>query len=78
MRGLSLLYKSPSSRYDWLYIRRTLGWGRLVRKEAQEQHQRNYFSGAYPDYVRRIHRAGRHAYIVELAIFVGFSALAMV
>jgi hypothetical protein len=71
MRGLDWRYVSPSSWYDWQFIRHTLGWGNKInyRKRVREFHGINYFEPVgTPEYPVRIHRAGTIAYITEAAI----------
>lgn len=81
MRGLDWRYVSPSSRYDWQFIRHTLNRtnkGKSYRERVLEYHQSNYFSGDYPKYVMRIHWAGLLAYAVEFMVFVACTYLVIV
>ena len=81
MRGLDWRYVSPSSWYDWQFIRHSLDWinkGSGYRGRVLEEHQSSYFSGNFPAYVRCIHRAGLVAYVLELVVLVGCSYLSNV
>jgi hypothetical protein len=71
MRGLDWRYVSPSSWYDWQFIRHTLGWGNKMnyRDRVREFHGINYFEPVgTPEYPVRIHRAGTIAYATEITI----------
>lgn len=70
-RGLDWRYVSPSNWYDWQFIRHMLGWSKLSRKNAMEDHKHTYHAGDFPLYRRNIHRAGILAYIVESLVFIG-------
>ena len=69
MRGRHWAYVSPSSWYDWQFIRRYLTWDILFGsiESAAEHHNANYrHTNTYP---KDIHRAGTLAYIFEAAVF---------
>lgn len=71
VRELDWRYVSPSSWYDWQFIRHTLGWvNRLrYRERVIGSHGINYFEPiATPEYPVRIHRAGLLAYIAEAVV----------
>jgi len=68
-RGLDWRYVSPSSWYDWQFIRNTLGWVNPRRSMAVAEHTRNYHSGSFPEYAYNIHRAGLISYAFELVVF---------
>lgn len=76
LRGLDWRYVSPSSWYDWQFIRLTHGGYDGQRDDAMEWHGRRY--GLLMVYARDIHRAGTIAYIFEGLVFAGVLTLHLV
>lgn len=72
-RGLDWRYISPSSWYDWQFIRLTYAGCDGERDDAIEWHGRRY--AELHIYGRDIHRAGTMAYIFEAVVFIFGSIL---
>lgn len=68
LRLLDWRYISPSSWYDWQFIRLTHAGYDGQRDDAIEWHGRRYRE--LPGYFEDIHRAGTMAYIFEAVVFV--------
>lgn len=71
-RGLDWRYLSPSSRYDWQFIRHTLGWINRhdYRSRVNSVHAIAMNDPATTEYPVRIYRAGLLAYCFEVLVLV--------
>lgn len=76
MRGRHWAYVSPSSWYDWQFIRLTYAGANMRRKEGISRHVIRYnWLDIYP---KDIHRAGTLAYIFEAVVFAVLAYLSAV
>lgn len=78
-RGKDWRYTAPGNRYDWMFIRHTLGWinRNNYREHVRDDHAMNYGSLASPDYTKAIHRAGLMAYAFEALVLVAAVTVAL-